>query len=299
MGGRVSKENLFGGEFEKWSKKYGIKVDLKEWENVQLPINFYPVGNSEGEIPWLYTSGIPISKSQIQSITEVLNVGLIVTLTSSSLNQKRLHNVNLDNYKNPEFVDRDFDMLDFPNLPKLLHVPISDGFFPEEEKILRILKAVKETKGQGKNILINCWLGKGRSWWTAQKIYSLIENIPLEKLNLESYNRKLNRHQQKGLFDDIDSHNIPLPKNKKISKDMVFLEATMQGVSHFNPPILTDNFSGENDFDWKEVKNEVRLNSCGGDKELSKELEIFVSENFEGNDNYNLPDLYYNWFITA
>jgi len=316
MGGEVSRSAFCGQKFKHFVEECKMPINeehLKKWGETTVPVRLYPASETKDnaeKMPWLYTSGVPVIKDQIQCLVEALNIGLIVSLNASPLTYFRSFNLSLgSNPANPEYTDRDLDMLDIPSLPTLLHVPINDADYPNEEKISRVINAVKEARNRDKHVLLHCWAGKGRSLWMAHRVYCELERIPPEKLELVLYSRRMSNFQRRNLIPPRGEREreremlvLPLSVNPKISREMVFLETVMQGVNLLESSMLSSNFidykkighkyfSCEDDggeypiageflnFDWGKIKGEIRLNSCGGDAEIAKELEKFVLEN--------------------
>lgn len=162
----------------------GGKVSRSKLINDQgKPSTFWKIPISESQ--YLYGSCLPVTNAQMKFFQDECYIGMIVTLTLEPLKAGRNINHSTESSTNPEYHDCDVDLLDNISM-KLLHIPVQDGYPPTTENMkfpFRVEK-VNEVVLSGKNVLVHCWGGKGRtSTMISGYLIYYLKTSPAEAIN--------------------------------------------------------------------------------------------------------------------
>ncbi len=115
----------------------------------------------EGEYDWIHGGMIPAFKTIIKFLKQK-EIKRIVSLTIEPVKIGRNINHQQIDFSCAEWVDSDLDIADFEGF-EMIHVPISDGCFPNEENARKLLEIGKESKEKNIGTYFHCWAGRGRT----------------------------------------------------------------------------------------------------------------------------------------
>jgi protein-tyrosine phosphatase len=201
--------------------KERLKEFMGDIYNTVLPANTVIIDEH------LIVSGIPITRQNIDGLV-MLGVRTFISLMASPLTSLRCCNPNLNDYANPEFVDRDAHMLTglfHEKECRAIHLPTPDAGTITKAQAKQLLQIMKDAKSRNEAILVHCWRGSHRSWFVARMLKKELDNID----NLEHANARSNIFADSYL--SASNLNFPFPPSDSHERSqLLYLAAALLGV---------------------------------------------------------------------
>lgn len=160
MGAQVTTGRLQGPSVAELLARHP-KSKLRSDLTTRLPLNAVLFAD------WLLGSAVPVTREHMQSLLG-LGVGTIVTLISTPLTEPRLVNCSSGEQRNPEFCDREPDLLADLAQVHLEHMPMADGGTPTRAQAQRFLDLCAAARARQQLLLVHCWQGERRTWCMAR-----------------------------------------------------------------------------------------------------------------------------------
>ena len=180
----------------------------------------------------LFASGVPITRESVDALV-ALGVRTFVSFTVMPLDSPRAFHVNLSDFNNPGFADRDPDMLHglFSDYKcAAVHMPVNDAGTLTSRQVQELVQICKEAREKDEVVLLHCWAGSRRTWFGARAVKRALDGISGDDIN------KLVRGKEARSNDCVDEFlcgpNFPAaPSEAKERLQLLALAAALQAVT--------------------------------------------------------------------
>eukprot|EP00916_Digyalum_oweni_P009080 GHVL01015288.1.p1 GENE.GHVL01015288.1~~GHVL01015288.1.p1 ORF type:complete len:477 (+),score=102.52 GHVL01015288.1:48-1478(+) len=253
-----------------------------------IPVNFDCAAKD------IFVSGVPIGRDMLRTLEDFFSVGLVVSLISTPLTEKRLMNCN---WTGVEFCDRQSGMTESVSEDlRLLHSPVNDSDTPTWQQISEIFEAVRQCRKNNKRILIHCWSGVSRSWLVVRLVLRHLDCLPISDLYFKKgVKTRPTYPQDQMLFAETSSIQNPRgfeclclnyswlerERTSNIQKNPLFTYPILDfknlpQCSKYADDVSFDKLTTDYSSRWQSLIRSILIRSCVGDVELANHIEQFV-----------------------
>ena len=183
----------------------------------------------------MFASGVPLTREAIDALV-ALGVRTVVSFTIMPLEAPRAMHVNLADFHNPGFADRDPDMLDglFAKYNCTgIHMPCNDAGTFSTKQVEELVEICANTRKKDEAVLLHCWAGSRRTWAAARTAKRVLDKISADQIFSTVCGRGARSNQLVDKF--LKSANFPAAPSKVDERlQLLALAAALQAVSGGN-----------------------------------------------------------------